>query len=131
MKTKLIKGHEEKKFPNCRDPMPGVRNKEEELDLLIYEHKFDPVSVTETWWAGSRCWNVKTNGDSLCGKEQVGKRGGGATSKTALAVAESLISWKKTEMLMDRIQDGALVGICYRSPELHERMASRGPYAFP
>lgn len=44
-------GHEEKKLFNCLYTTAwSLDNKHRELELLIYEHKFDLVGITETCW---------------------------------------------------------------------------------
>lgn len=43
------KGHEEKKLFNCLYTTAwSLDNKHRELELLIYDHKFDLVGITET-----------------------------------------------------------------------------------
>lgn len=53
-------GHEEKKLFNCLHTIAwSLDNKHRELELLIYEHKFDLVCITETWCEELRDWNIK------------------------------------------------------------------------
>lgn len=54
------KGHEEKTLFNCMYTTAwSLGNKHRELELLIYEHKFDLVGITETWCEGLHDWNIK------------------------------------------------------------------------
>lgn len=37
----------------------SLDNKHREWELLIYEHKFDLVDITETWCEELHDWNIK------------------------------------------------------------------------
>ena len=52
-------------------------NKQEELELLVQQSKYDPVGITETWWDESHDWNGLITGYNLYRRNKPNKKGGG------------------------------------------------------
>ena len=54
-----------------------MRNKQEELEILIQEGNYDLIGITETWWDDSHDWNIAIEGYKLTKKNTENKKGGG------------------------------------------------------
>ena len=50
-------------------------NKQDELELLIQQNKYDIIGITETWWEETHDWNVVTGGYKLFWRDRPSKKG--------------------------------------------------------
>ena len=55
----------------------SMGNKQEELELLIHQNKYDIIGITETWWDETYDWNVVIGGYNLFQRNRPSKKGGG------------------------------------------------------
>ena len=55
----------------------SMGNKQEELELLVQQSRYDLMGITETWWDESHDWNVSILGYNLYKRNRPNKRGGG------------------------------------------------------
>ena len=55
----------------------SMGNKQDELELLIHEGKYDLIGITETWWDDSHDWNTAIEGYNLFKRNRSNRKGGG------------------------------------------------------
>ena len=55
----------------------SIGNKQDELELLIQQNKYDIIGITETWWDETHDWNVDIGGYKLFQRDRPSKKGGG------------------------------------------------------
>lgn len=67
--------------------------KQEKLELLTYEHKFDLVGTIEAWWQDSSDWNVKSIVINLFQKDR-SSEGTGGLSDMVLSISGPLTTLK-------------------------------------
>ncbi|XP_059575008.1 RNA-directed DNA polymerase from mobile element jockey isoform X1 [Alligator mississippiensis] len=98
-------------------------NKQDELALLLAQHTYDLVGLTETWWDSSHDWAVHIEGYRLYRKDRVGKKGGGVALYVNEQYTSTLIKTEseveEVEGLWVRLHGGQrerdlVVGVCYR-----------------
>jgi len=101
-------------------------NKQEELEAIVQQDRYDLVAVTETWWDSLHDWHAVMDGYTLFRKDRP-TRGGGAV---ALYVRDQLectelclgADEERVESLWVRIQGqprtgDVIVGVHYRPPD--------------
>jgi len=54
----------------------SMGNKQEELEAIVQQDRYDLVAITETWWDDSHDWSAM-DGYKLFRRDRRGKRGGG------------------------------------------------------
>ncbi|KAK4831654.1 hypothetical protein QYF61_018621 [Mycteria americana] len=105
----------------------SMGNKQEELEAIVHQEKYDMVAIMETWWDDSHNWSAAMGGYKLFRRDRRGRRGGGV----ALYVRECLGSLElhdgddRVECLWVRIRGKAnksdiVVGVCYKPPNQDE-----------
>ena len=57
----------------------SMGNKQEELEAIVCQAKYDLVAITETWWEHSHDWSAAMDGYKLFRKDRQGRRGNGMT----------------------------------------------------
>ncbi|XP_060139070.1 uncharacterized protein LOC132593239 [Zootoca vivipara] len=55
----------------------SMGNKQDELELLVQQTKYDIIGITETWWDESHDWNVQIEGYNLFQRNRPNRKGGG------------------------------------------------------
>ena len=55
----------------------SMGDKQNELELLIHEGKYDLIGITETWWDDSHDWNIAIVGYNSFKKNRRNRKGGG------------------------------------------------------
>ena len=55
----------------------SMGNKQEELEAIVQQGKYDIIAITETWWEDTHNWSAVTDGYQLFRRARQGRRGGG------------------------------------------------------
>ena len=99
-------------------------NKQEEMEAIVQQDRYDLVAITETWWDDSHDWSAAMDGYKLFRRNRQGRTGGGV----AFYVRECFDCTKlhdcddKVECLWLRVRGKAnkadiVLGVCYRPPD--------------
>lgn len=67
--------------------------KQEEMELLTFEHKFHLIGTIEMWWQDSSDWNIKSIVINPCQKDRL-TEGTGGLSNMVLSISEPLTTLK-------------------------------------
>ncbi|CAJ0960820.1 unnamed protein product [Ranitomeya imitator] len=110
----------------------SLANKMDELELMLLEHNYDMVGISETWLDESHDWAVNLQGYSLFRNDRTDKRGGGVCLyvKSSLnpILRDNIGEFNENvESLWVEIRGGRknnklLIGVCYKSPKIMEAM---------
>lgn len=103
----------------------SLGNKQEELELLLWEHHFATTGMTGSWRDDSPEWMIRIHDYHLVRKGHVDKRGGDihSMSKMAPASSKSLVTQRK--MTLD-----ACGAMCYQIKHKrgHELVSAIDPH---
>ncbi|RMC09822.1 hypothetical protein DUI87_13609 [Hirundo rustica rustica] len=107
----------------------SMGNKQEELEAMVQQQRYDVVAITETWWDDSHSWSTALDGYRLFRRDRKGKRGGGVALyiKKAFDTISIETNEDGVECLWVRIKGKAnkadiLLGVCYRPPNQEEEV---------
>ncbi|TRZ19001.1 hypothetical protein HGM15179_008133 [Zosterops borbonicus] len=102
----------------------SMGNKQEELEVMVQQHSYDVVAITETWWDDSHSWSTALYGYKLFRRDRKGRRGGGVVLYIKKAFDSLGIESNEdgVESLWVRIKGRAnkadiVLGVCYHPPK--------------
>jgi len=95
-------------------------NKQEKLQAIMQQEKYDTVVIMETWWDDSHNWSVAKNGDKLFRRDRQERRGSGVTlcvrecfdCQTVDSDEWAKCSWVRIRGKANNVD--IMVGFCYR-----------------
>uniref|UniRef100_A0A670IGU3 Reverse transcriptase domain-containing protein n=1 Tax=Podarcis muralis TaxID=64176 RepID=A0A670IGU3_PODMU len=103
----------------------SMGNKQDELELLVQQTKYDIIVITETWWDKSHDWNVIIEGYNLFQRNRPDKKGGGVALYVrdvyTCEEIQDLEPQSQSESIWVKIKGeknnrDLIVGVYYRSP---------------
>ncbi|KAM9591497.1 uncharacterized protein ACIBXB_006298 [Morphnus guianensis] len=99
-------------------------NKQQELEAIVQQDRYDLVAITETWWDDSHEWSAAMDGYKLFRRDRQGRRGGGVAlyGRECFDCSELHDCDDKVECLWVRMRGKAnktdiVLGVCYRPPD--------------
>uniref|UniRef100_A0A670IIX0 Reverse transcriptase domain-containing protein n=1 Tax=Podarcis muralis TaxID=64176 RepID=A0A670IIX0_PODMU len=107
----------------------SMGNKQDELELLVQQTKYDIIGITETWWDKSHDWNVIMEGYNLFQRNRPDKKGGGVALYVrdvyTCEEIQDLEPQSQSESIWVKIKgeknnSDLIVGVYYRSPSQTE-----------
>ena len=90
----------------------SMGNKQEELEVIVWQANYDLAAITETWWDHSQDWSTVMDGYKLFRRDRQGRKGGGGALyiKECFDVEELAVGNDKFECLWIRIRGKACKG---------------------
>uniref|UniRef100_A0A670IXP3 Reverse transcriptase domain-containing protein n=1 Tax=Podarcis muralis TaxID=64176 RepID=A0A670IXP3_PODMU len=107
----------------------SMGNKQDELELLVQQTKYDIIGITETWWDKSHDCNVIMEGYNLFQRNRPDKKGGGVALYVrdvyTCEEIQDLEPQSQSESIWVKIKgeknnSDLIVGVYYRSPSQTE-----------